>query len=117
MTECSFDSVSKEENITESHTIVPDGYDIGRDLLVAAAVNSGGTTSFNGVTYKASSQNVTGLLEPGSNGVNHGKPPRIISLSHAELANDRYRCGWSCRSSHNSDRFLVRREIYLIAII
>jgi len=66
-----FLAVSKEEDLEESHTIVPNGYDIGRDLLVAAAVNNGGTTSHDGLTYKASSQNITGLLTPGSNGVNH----------------------------------------------
>lgn len=63
--------------MSESHTIVPDGYNIGRDLLVAAAVNNGGTTSHGGVTFKATSQNITGLLTPGSDGVNHGN--RCIS--------------------------------------
>jgi len=66
-----FLAVSKEEDLEEQHTIVPDGYDIGRDLLVAAATASGGT-SFGGVSYQATSQNITGLLQPGSTGVNHG---------------------------------------------
>ncbi|KZV71215.1 hypothetical protein PENSPDRAFT_578227 [Peniophora sp. CONT] len=64
-----FLAVSQEEDVTQSHTIVPDGYDIGRDALVAAAV---GTTSFGGVTYSTTAQNITGLLAPGSAGVNHG---------------------------------------------
>jgi len=67
-----FLAVSKEEDLEEGHTIVPDGYDIGRDDLVASALNDGGTTSHDGVTYKATSQNITGLLTPGANGVNHG---------------------------------------------
>ncbi|PPQ99722.1 hypothetical protein CVT24_009705 [Panaeolus cyanescens] len=64
-----FLAVSKEENAAQSHTIVPDGYDIGRNLLVASAV---GATSFNGVNYMTVAQNVTGLLPIGSAGINHG---------------------------------------------
>ncbi|KAI0330144.1 hypothetical protein GY45DRAFT_1324025 [Cubamyces sp. BRFM 1775] len=64
-----FLAVSKEEPATDNHDIVPDGYNIGRDELVAGAV---GTTSYNGVTYSTTAQNVTGLLPVGSNGVNHG---------------------------------------------
>jgi len=67
-----FLAVSKEEDLEEAHTIVPNGYDIGRDLFVSTAVNNGATTSFGGVTYSATSQNITGLLQPGSTGVNHG---------------------------------------------
>jgi len=67
-----FLAVSKEEDLAQHHTIIPDGYDIGRDLVVSAALNNGGRTSHNGVTYKASSKNITGLLTPGSKGVNHG---------------------------------------------
>jgi len=63
-----FLAVSKEENIAQQHTIVPDGYDIGRDLLVAAAT---GTTSFGGVTYSTTAQQLTGLLPVGSAGINH----------------------------------------------
>jgi len=64
-----FLAVSKEENAAESHTIVPNGYDIGRDALVSAAV---GTTSFGGVTYSTTSETLTGVMPSGSNGVNHG---------------------------------------------
>ncbi|KAJ7622822.1 hypothetical protein DFH06DRAFT_1231572 [Mycena polygramma] len=64
-----FLAVSKEENVTEGHTIVPDGYNIGRDLLVA---NATANPSFGGVSYSASLQQVTGLLPAGSTGVNHG---------------------------------------------
>ncbi|KAI0035410.1 hypothetical protein K488DRAFT_76651 [Vararia minispora EC-137] len=64
-----FLAVSKEEPATQSHNIVPDGYDIGRDALVSGAV---GTHSFGGVTYTTTAQNVTGLLSVGSAGINHG---------------------------------------------
>ncbi|PPQ65019.1 hypothetical protein CVT26_015728 [Gymnopilus dilepis] len=64
-----FLAVSKEEDVEEGHTIVPDGYDIGRDQLVSSAV---GTTSFDGVTYSTTAQNITGLLPVGSTGINHG---------------------------------------------
>ncbi|KAJ3826314.1 hypothetical protein F5880DRAFT_1476451 [Lentinula raphanica] len=63
-----FLAVSKEEDAEENHTIVPDGYDIGRDQLSAAAE---GTTSFGGVTYSTEATNLTGLLPAGSAGVNH----------------------------------------------
>ncbi|KAF9562780.1 hypothetical protein CPC08DRAFT_706486 [Agrocybe pediades] len=64
-----FLAVSKEEDVQQGHTIVPDGYDIGRDELVTNAV---GTTSFGGVTYSTISQTITGLLPAGSDGINHG---------------------------------------------
>ncbi|KAJ3556175.1 hypothetical protein NM688_g2171 [Phlebia brevispora] len=63
-----FLAVSKEEDIFESHTIAPDGYDQGRDALVQAAV---GTTSFNGVTYSTTSETLEGVMVDGSTGVNH----------------------------------------------
>ncbi|KAJ7188399.1 hypothetical protein C8R46DRAFT_1205554 [Mycena filopes] len=64
-----FLAVSKEENVAEGHTIVPNGYNIGRDALVA---NTVGTTSFDGVNYSTISKSLTGLLPAGSTGVNHG---------------------------------------------
>ncbi|KAI0330131.1 hypothetical protein GY45DRAFT_1251395 [Cubamyces sp. BRFM 1775] len=64
-----FLAVSKEEPASDNHNIVPDGYDVGRNELVESAI---GTTSFDGVTYSTTAQNVTGLLPVGSNGVNHG---------------------------------------------
>ncbi|KAI0319189.1 hypothetical protein OF83DRAFT_1055467 [Amylostereum chailletii] len=62
-----FLAVSQEE--VTWHTISPDGYNIGRDALVSAAI---GTTSFDGVTYSTTAQNITGLMAAGSTGVNHG---------------------------------------------
>ncbi|KAF8199887.1 hypothetical protein K438DRAFT_1583088 [Mycena galopus ATCC 62051] len=70
-----FLAVSKEEDAEESHNIIPDGYDIGRDLLVAAAV--GKKTHFDWetfelTTYNTVATNLTGFLAPGSVGINHG---------------------------------------------
>ncbi|KAJ7141331.1 hypothetical protein C8R44DRAFT_866964 [Mycena epipterygia] len=70
-----FLAVSKEENVNESHDIVSDGYNIGRDLLVAGAV--GEHTGFDGTkpkfnTYDTVLTNLAGLLPPGSDGINHG---------------------------------------------
>ncbi|KAK7057309.1 hypothetical protein R3P38DRAFT_3303864 [Favolaschia claudopus] len=67
-----FLAVSKEEDVTQGHTIVPDGYNIGRDLLVQNATNTNPHPSFGGVTYSATLQQLTGLLPAGSAGVNHG---------------------------------------------
>jgi len=64
-----FLAVSKEENLSKQHTIVANGYNIGRDLLVRSAV---GERNFNGVKYTTTVQTVTGLLPPGVNGINHG---------------------------------------------
>ena len=82
-------SVSYEEDASEGHDIEPDGYDIGRyverrtarprppanertyrDDLVSGAL---GTTSYGGVTYSTTAENITGLLAAGSAGINHGE--------------------------------------------
>jgi hypothetical protein len=65
-----FLAVSQEENVSQGHTISPDGYNIGRDLLVANAL---GDSSFGGVDYHTVGKNITGLLPVGSQGVNHGE--------------------------------------------
>ncbi|KAJ3762498.1 hypothetical protein F5878DRAFT_666702 [Lentinula raphanica] len=67
-----FLAVSTEENVTEGHTTAPDGYDTGRDLFSAAAINNGGTTSFGGTTYSTVGTNITGLIQPGSTGIEDG---------------------------------------------
>ncbi|KAH7922366.1 hypothetical protein BV22DRAFT_1106659 [Leucogyrophana mollusca] len=64
-----FLAVSQEEPVTDGHDIIPNGYNIGRDSLVTWAV---GKTSYGGVSYTTTAQNITGLLAPGSTGVNHG---------------------------------------------
>ena len=40
--------------------------------MVANAI--AGETSFGDVTYSTTAENITGLLAPGSAGVNHGMP-------------------------------------------
>ncbi|GJJ14089.1 hypothetical protein Clacol_008346 [Clathrus columnatus] len=60
----------RKKNLSENHTIAPNGYDVGRDALVASATSA--PTSFGGVTYTATSETITGLLPVGSQGVNHG---------------------------------------------
>jgi len=64
-----FLAVSEEEDVSQGHTISPDGYDKGRDALVSSATSK--QTSFDGVTYSTTQETVTGLLQPGTNGVNH----------------------------------------------
>ncbi|KAI9067145.1 hypothetical protein FKP32DRAFT_1564390 [Trametes sanguinea] len=63
-----FLAVSKEEDASDNHDIVPDGYNVGRDQLVAGAI---GEISYNGVTYNTEAKNVTGLLPVGTAGINH----------------------------------------------
>ncbi|KAK7035260.1 hypothetical protein VNI00_012027 [Paramarasmius palmivorus] len=57
------------QDVTQGHTISPDGYNQGRNQLVQHAL---GTTKFNGVTYSTQAENVTGLLPAGAQGINHG---------------------------------------------
>ncbi|KAJ7238180.1 hypothetical protein C8J57DRAFT_1374048 [Mycena rebaudengoi] len=67
-----FLAASKEKGLAEEHTIAPNGYNIGRDLLVANAIATSPHPTFNGVTYSATLTQLTGLLPAGSAGVNHG---------------------------------------------
>ncbi|KAF4594353.1 hypothetical protein EYR40_009157 [Pleurotus pulmonarius] len=65
-----FLAVSQEEDSTQHHNIVPDGYNRGRDSLVNAAL---GTHQHPFLPYKyvTTSADLTGLLAPGADGVNH----------------------------------------------
>jgi len=64
-----FLAVSQEEDASENHTISPDGYNIGRNEFVQGAI---GVTNYEGVNYQTIAKNITGLLPPGSVGINHG---------------------------------------------
>jgi len=63
-----FLAVSVEQWAGKNHNIVPDGYDIGRDSLMVRAT---GNTQYAGNQYTTSSYFVTGLLQPGTQGINH----------------------------------------------
>ncbi|KAJ7208173.1 hypothetical protein B0H12DRAFT_431164 [Mycena haematopus] len=64
-----FLAASREDPITEQHNIVPNGYNIGRDQVVATA--TAGVVSFSGVDYTTTVEYVSGLLPPGAAGINH----------------------------------------------
>jgi len=64
-----FIGASKEEPTAKKHMIVPNGYNIGRDWFVEKA--TAGSYS-KGMWWKADVEWREGLLEPGSDGVNHG---------------------------------------------
>jgi len=63
-----FLAASKEMNLENSHLIVPNGYNIGRDWLVERAVGGG---HYKGTWWKADVEWREGLLEPGAKGINH----------------------------------------------
>ncbi|KAG1748596.1 hypothetical protein EDB19DRAFT_1682560 [Suillus lakei] len=63
-----FLAVSKEMDSTKNHMIIPDGYNIGRDLLVEAAAS---VSHWNSRWWQADVEWRTGLLEPGHKGINH----------------------------------------------
>ncbi|KAL5484827.1 hypothetical protein ACEPAI_7469 [Sanghuangporus weigelae] len=65
-----FLAVSHEEDLGDKHKISPDGYDLGRDELVATATS--GVTEYDDVKYTATSRDLTGLLEEGTKWINHG---------------------------------------------
>jgi len=63
-----FLATSKEEDVSQHHMIIPNGYDIGRDLLVEAACKGG---TFKGKSWKASVEYRSGLLPEGRTSINH----------------------------------------------
>lgn len=68
-----FLAVSREEDVSKKHMIVPDGYDVGRDDLVKKSQEGkDGKTSFFGKKYRTRVEYLSGLLAVGSEGVNHG---------------------------------------------
>ncbi|KAH8979925.1 hypothetical protein EDB86DRAFT_596917 [Lactarius hatsudake] len=72
-----FLAVSQEENVSHGHMITPNGYNIGRDKFVSGAL---GVKRYQGVKYQTVAQNVTGLLPPGSTGINHGIPTDGVTV-------------------------------------
>lgn len=67
--------------------IVPNGYNIGRDLLVQSAVSG---SSWKGISWVTDVEWREGLLEPGFKGINHADlnilpAPHIlhIGINHA----------------------------------
>ncbi|KAH9047694.1 hypothetical protein EDB84DRAFT_1393152 [Lactarius hengduanensis] len=66
-----FIGASKEEHSQKRHKIVKNGYNLGRDWFVESAV-AGSHQKGRNVWWGAEVEWRTGLLEPGSNGVNHG---------------------------------------------
>ncbi|KAI5986257.1 hypothetical protein EDD15DRAFT_2286839 [Pisolithus albus] len=63
-----FLAVSKEQDSIKNHMIVPDGYNIGRDMLVENAVAG---SYWNNMWWRADIEWREGLLEPGFKGINH----------------------------------------------
>ncbi|SCV71540.1 BQ2448_3128 [Microbotryum intermedium] len=78
-----FLSASKEMDIRGHHKIIPDGYNIGRDLIVAKAIAG---TRYRRRIWTAEVEWIEGLLEPGNQGVNHGiaQDGRIALLTVTE---------------------------------
>jgi hypothetical protein len=68
-----FIGASKEEHSQKRHKIVKDGYNLGRDWFVERAL-AGSHQKGHNVWWTAKVEWRTGLLEPGSKGVNHGIP-------------------------------------------
>jgi hypothetical protein len=75
------------KNVENSHNIVADGYNIGRDALAAAAV---GDKSFENAKYGTTEKRLTGLLPPGSQGVNHGELMYIVVHRRVMVAHARW---------------------------
>ncbi|KAI9573684.1 hypothetical protein HD554DRAFT_2012843 [Boletus coccyginus] len=63
-----FLGVSKEQDYVKHHMIAPDGYNVGRDLLVQSAITG---SSWKGISWVTDVEWREGLLEPGFKGINH----------------------------------------------
>ncbi|KDN52044.1 hypothetical protein K437DRAFT_38705 [Tilletiaria anomala UBC 951] len=63
-----FLAVSKEKDLRHQHTIDKDGYNVGRDLLVANAEAGGKWREYE---WRATTEWVEGLLPAGKHGINH----------------------------------------------
>lgn len=81
-----FLGVSKEENSSKHHKIVPDGYNLGRDWLVNRAIAG---SQYKGKMWVADVEWRTDLLEPGRSGINHGiaQDGRVAVLTVEALYN------------------------------
>ncbi|KAJ3500049.1 hypothetical protein NMY22_g19391 [Coprinellus aureogranulatus] len=64
-----FIGASKELDSSKHHTIVPNGWNLGRDWFVDSAVEG---THYRSRWWKAAVEWRTDLLEEGSDGINHG---------------------------------------------
>ncbi|KAF8322092.1 hypothetical protein DL93DRAFT_2151979 [Clavulina sp. PMI_390] len=80
-----FLAASIEEWIGEHHNIIPNGYDKGRDVIVITAT---GHTKYMMNEYLTASYYVTGLLKPGTEGINHNISidGRVAVLTIAKIA-------------------------------
>ncbi|KAJ7913532.1 hypothetical protein B0H13DRAFT_2004702 [Mycena leptocephala] len=101
-----FLGASKEEDSRRSHTIVANGYNLGRDWLVEQALEGselslgGGSpipegwpwpgTGGERLRWTAEVEWVAGLLEPGRQGVNHGiaQDGRVAVLTVSRVQSD-----------------------------
>jgi len=66
-----FLAVSEEKNLHNGHNITLNGYNLGRDSFVKGAL---GLKKYRGVKYQTTSQSISGMIPPGSTGINHGIP-------------------------------------------
>ncbi|GAA5941582.1 uncharacterized protein JCM15063_001627 [Sporobolomyces koalae] len=64
-----FLSASKEVDWRGNHKIAPNGYNLGRDLIVQTALKG---TKYLGRSWDTEVEYIEGLLTPGSEGINHG---------------------------------------------
>lgn len=65
--------------MSKGHTIIPNGYDLGRDLLVKAATTGG---SFADRTWKASVEYADSLLRAGAWGMSALRPFSHAGINH-----------------------------------
>ncbi|KAJ6585380.1 hypothetical protein B0H19DRAFT_927665 [Mycena capillaripes] len=87
-----FLGASKEEDSTRGHTIVANGYNLGRDWLVEQALAGSELWLPSGgrLQWRAEVEWVWGLLEPGRQGVNHGiaQDGRVAILTVSRVQSD-----------------------------
>ncbi|BGP40153.1 hypothetical protein JCM10450v2_004132 [Rhodotorula kratochvilovae] len=88
-----FLAASEEEDLSQGHMIVPNGYDLGRDEVVRRALVAGGSTSpVTNRTYEATARNASGpgyFANVTTSDINHGiATDGVVAVLTVRVTND-----------------------------
>ncbi|KAF7309104.1 hypothetical protein MKEN_01112500 [Mycena kentingensis (nom. inval.)] len=87
-----FLATSKEEDLTGKHHIIPDGYNLGRDQLVDAAIgrhHGWDAKAFKENTYETQVVMLAGLVNPGWDGIHNEVPvDGLVALLTVRIVGD-----------------------------
>lgn len=98
------------QDANKHHMIVPDGYNIGRDLLVQSAISG---SSWNGIKWRTDVEWREGLLEPGFKGIVHPAINLYVAHSPPRRNQPRHRARWPYCYLNSSPRHLTAYSFFL----